>query len=72
MITNPLDVLKTRKQTATVGNPSLVSLARQLYVAEGWRGFLRGAPARAVAMSANSFLMILSYEYVKKWSVKKE
>lgn len=49
-----------------------MALARALYEAEGWRGFFRGAKARAVAMGTNSVLMILSYEYVKIFAQRDE
>ncbi len=68
--TNPLDVLKTRKQTAA-DNPPLMQLARDLFRTEGVRGFFRGAAARAAAMGPNSVLMILSYELVKRYAVKR-
>jgi hypothetical protein len=71
VLTNPLDVLKTRKQTAKTSNPGLMELAKQLYNAEGAMGFFRGGGARAVAMGLNSTLMILSYEFVKKYAEKK-
>ncbi len=37
VVTNPLDVIKTRKQTA-VGNPGLKSVAKELFEKEGVRG----------------------------------
>jgi solute carrier family 25 protein 44 len=67
--TNPLDVLRTRKQTAA-DNPPLFKLARDLFATEGVRGFFRGATARAAAMGPNSVLMIISYELVKRYAAK--
>lgn len=71
--TNPLDVIKTRLQTqkSGVSARSYLQLARELYAAENWRGFFRGATARCSAMAPTSIMMIFSYETVKRFSKKK-
>jgi solute carrier family 25 protein 44 len=71
VVTNPLDVIKTRLQTSTAKEKkSFFSLAKQLYRQEGLKGFLRGSTARMSAMSPTSVMMILSYETVKRLSLK--
>ena len=69
IVTNPLDVCKTRIQTMTA-NRSMLAVAKELYAKEGARGFLRGSSARCAAMAPTSMLMIFSFETVKRMARK--
>ncbi|KAJ3391475.1 hypothetical protein HDU92_009035 [Lobulomyces angularis] len=68
-LTNPLDVIKTRMQTINKGE-SMKQVFYQIYNLDGAGGFYRGVSARMINVAPVSFLMILSYEIVKKMSLK--
>ncbi|PSC69265.1 mitochondrial carrier family [Micractinium conductrix] len=82
--THPIDVVKTRLQVlsnrsggaAAPGEappPRLTAwqVCRQLYVAEGLRGFSRGLGARVATMSTGSAVTWLTYESVKRWLARR-
>lgn len=70
ILTNPLDVIKTRIQVG--GSRSISTVRGRLWEEEG-RGMLKkGLSARMLHVSGNSLLMIVGYETVKRLSVKKE
>lgn len=46
-------------------------VCRQLYVAEGLRGFSRGLGARVATMSTGSAVTWLTYESVKRWLARR-
>ena len=53
IVTNPLEVVRTRWQTSTsrlgsVDRPTVGSIARQIWQSAGWRGFWRGSGARVI------------------------
>ena len=73
LLTTPLDVLKTRLQTAAVEPgqplPSLRSVATKLLSTEGPRGLLRGAVPRMASTALWGTAMVNAYETVKRLSV---
>lgn len=73
LLTNPLDVAKTRLQVMKhegVARANLFSILMDLFKKEGFRGLTRGVQARLTNMIFVSFLMITIYENVKLWSLK--
>ncbi|KAI9346827.1 mitochondrial carrier domain-containing protein [Zopfochytrium polystomum] len=76
VMTNPMDVVKTRVQTQIGGSVSgsefsqLKATVRRLHSQEGWKGFTRGMGARMLNMGPVSVMMIVTYEVVKVLSVK--
>merc|ERR1712137_295643 len=72
-LTNPIDVAKTRIQILDEGPASgprrLVPMMRALYVEAGWRAFTRGLSARIFNSIQVSFLLIVGYEQIKRWSL---
>jgi len=71
--TNPLDVIKTRLQVTDTHagvKPTVWRTIQQLLKEEGIRGFGKGGLARVVSVAPISLLYIISYEQVKKLSVK--
>ena len=70
LVSIPLDVTKTRIQTARVaGRPVLGTLntMRSIYAEEGSAGLRRGLPARLVFMTPAAALSFAFYENYKKW-----
>eukprot|EP01095_Lingulamoeba_sp_RSL-Kostka_P013217 TRINITY_DN5417_c0_g1_i1.p1 TRINITY_DN5417_c0_g1~~TRINITY_DN5417_c0_g1_i1.p1 ORF type:complete len:309 (-),score=55.87 TRINITY_DN5417_c0_g1_i1:36-962(-) len=73
IITNPLDVIKTRIQTLDgQGNKpwNFVSMTKHLYNTEGLRAFKRGIYARILSTINIGTIMVLSYEFIKQISLK--
>jgi len=73
IITNPLDVSKTRLQVTrneSGQKRNLLSILISLVKEEGIHGMMRGVQARMTNMILVSFFMITVYEQVKRLSVK--
>ncbi|KAI9101902.1 mitochondrial carrier domain-containing protein [Phlyctochytrium arcticum] len=77
LVTNPLDVIKTRLQALPSTSTSKSEwgqwrhTAAELIAADGWvKGLSRGIGARCVNMGLTSILMITTYETVKDLSLK--
>ncbi|XP_024531472.1 solute carrier family 25 member 44 [Selaginella moellendorffii] len=72
-LTAPFDTIKTRLQVlSSEGNPTVVGTARQLLQDDGWKGLYRGLVPRFLSMTLWGSAMIISYEYLKRLSVKKD
>ncbi|KAL6043557.1 Solute carrier family 25 member 44 [Balamuthia mandrillaris] len=84
VLTNPLDVVKTRLQVMSLQNlkeqqttmtvkarATVFSTARELWKEEGLWAFKRGITARILAVAPVSFLLITCYEVVKRLSLIK-
>lgn len=67
MLTNPLDVLKTRIQTSAL---PFSTVLKNLLATEGPWGLARGVRARMLSTVPTSTLLIFSYEVVKSLSVR--
>ncbi|WOL03244.1 solute carrier family 25 member 44-like isoform X1 [Canna indica] len=74
IITTPIDTIKTRLQVMNdyEGKPSVIKTTRRLYEEDGWRGFYRGFGPRFLNMSLWGTSMIVTYELIKRLSVKHE
>ncbi|KAL8486069.1 hypothetical protein ACS0TY_022509 [Phlomoides rotata] len=73
VITTPIDTVKTRLQVIDdygVGRPSIMKTVKSLVKEDGWRGFYRGFGPRFVNMSFYGTTMIVTYELIKRLSVK--
>lgn len=73
VVTTPLDTIKTRLQVMeTKGGqkPTIVGTVKQLINEDGWKGFYRGLGPRFLSMSLWGTSMIVTYEYLKRLSVK--
>ncbi|KAI5064051.1 hypothetical protein GOP47_0020721 [Adiantum capillus-veneris] len=73
VITTPLDTIKTRLQVMENKEghkPTIIGTAKQLINEDGWRGFYRGLGPRFLNMSLWGTSMIVTYEYLKRLSVK--
>jgi solute carrier family 25 protein 44 len=70
VLTNPLDVVKTRLQTRAAdgagARPSWAGVARQLLAADGPAGFYRGVAPRMVSTSLWGTCMVTTYEFLKR------
>ncbi|XAR56956.1 Monocyclic monoterpene ketone monooxygenase [Bertholletia excelsa] len=74
IITTPLDTVKTRLQVMDnygVGRPSVIKTTKTLLKEDGWRGFYRGFGPRFLNMSLYGTTMIVTYELIKRLSVKR-
>ncbi|KAJ3045050.1 hypothetical protein HK097_001303 [Rhizophlyctis rosea] len=78
LVTNPMDVIKTRVQTLKVGKEAwegrtqwgmIKEVAKGLARTEGWKGFYRGVGARCVSVGPTSIMLIMTYDIVKRLSV---
>ncbi|GAV71642.1 Mito_carr domain-containing protein [Cephalotus follicularis] len=72
-ITTPLDTVKTRLQVMDnygVGRPSVIKTMKMLLKEDGWWGFYRGFGPRFLNMSLYGTTMIVTYELIKRLSVK--
>eukprot|EP01134_Creolimax_fragrantissima_P002689 CFRG2689T1 len=69
VLTNPLDVLKTRIQTSR-SKLGIIGTAKHLIKTEGIIGFSNGLTARLMNSAPVSILMITVYELVKRLSQK--
>ena len=73
VVTHPMDVLKTRWQTATSEEElksSLKQSCQRLIAEEGYAGMTKGLTARILQSTPVSVLLIVVYELVKKLSLK--
>jgi len=74
VLSNPLDVVRTRYQlqvkSSTAGRATARDAYRSLIATEGYSGLARGLTARITQSSITSSLVILGYEYVKRTSLK--
>ncbi|GER28432.1 mitochondrial substrate carrier family protein [Striga asiatica] len=73
VITTPIDTVKTRLQVIDdygVGRPSVMKTTKALLKEEGWKGFYRGFGPRFLNMSFYGTTMIVTYELIKRLSLK--
>ncbi|XP_060197506.1 uncharacterized protein LOC132626604 [Lycium barbarum] len=73
VITTPIDTIKTRLQVIDdygVGRPSVLKTTKALLREDGWKGFYRGFGPRFLNMSFYGTTMIVTYEIIKRLSVK--
>ncbi|CAL5184231.1 unnamed protein product [Lathyrus oleraceus] len=73
VITTPIDTVKTRLQVMDnygSGRPSVPKTARTLLNEDGWWGFYRGFGPRFLNMSLYGTTMIVTYELIKRLSVR--
>ncbi|KAJ0034088.1 hypothetical protein Pint_24252 [Pistacia integerrima] len=73
VITTPIDTIKTRLQVMDnfgVGRPSVLKTTKTLLKEDGWWGFYRGFGPRFLNMSLYGTTMIVTYELIKRLSVK--
>ncbi|XP_077218382.1 uncharacterized protein LOC143852708 [Tasmannia lanceolata] len=73
VITTPVDTIKTRLQVMDnygAGRPSVIKTTKKLLREDGWRGFYRGFGPRFLNMSLWGTSMIVTYELIKRLSVK--
>ncbi|XP_042516419.1 solute carrier family 25 member 44-like isoform X2 [Macadamia integrifolia] len=73
VLTTPIDTIKTRLQVLDnygVGRPSVMKTTKALLQEDGWRGFYRGFGPRFLNMSLYGTSMIVTYELIKRLSVK--
>lgn len=70
LITNPLDVVRARLQVQRLD--SFTGTFHTLWKEEGLGIFTKGLSARLVQSVAFSFMIILGYETIKRWSVNEE
>jgi solute carrier family 25 protein 44 len=75
LLTNPLDVIKTRLQVLETANwnkaaqgSRVVAVVKALVAEEGMRGFGKGLGARLASSSVVSLFIITTYEGVKRLS----
>ncbi|CAK9170795.1 unnamed protein product [Ilex paraguariensis] len=74
VVTTPIDTVKTRLQVIDdygAGRPSVIRTAKTLLKEDGWRGFYRGFGPRFLNMSLYGTTMIVTYELIKRLSIKK-
>lgn len=76
ILTNPLDVVKTRLQVASRQRsgqqPSFRAIALQLLAEEGANGLLRGVAPRITSTALWSTCMVTTYEFLKRTCLKPE
>ncbi|XP_021752673.1 solute carrier family 25 member 44-like [Chenopodium quinoa] len=73
VITTPIDTVKTRLQVMDNygdGRPSVIKTTKALLKEDGWWGFYRGFGPRFLNMSLYGTTMIVTYELIKRLSVK--
>eukprot|EP00887_Chlorella_sp_A99_P006629 scaffold3.g6629.t1 len=70
LVTNPLDVAKTRLQTAAAAGggarPTWAGVVRQLYATHGAAGFYRGVQPRMLSSAMWGTAMVSAYELLKR------
>ncbi|XP_043224253.1 solute carrier family 25 member 44-like isoform X1 [Amphibalanus amphitrite] len=69
-LTNPLDCVRARYQIQRAG--TLPETVGALWMEERWRIFTKGLSARLLSSVTFSFMVVLGYESVKRWSVHDE
>lgn len=67
-LTNPLDVIRARKQVEKTSKP-YAQIIRDVRSSRGYTGFLRGCIPRMMTMSPSVTLMFSGYELFKRASV---
>ncbi|MQL73757.1 hypothetical protein Taro_006127 [Colocasia esculenta] len=75
LITTPIDTVKTRLQVMDgygTGRPSVMKTTKLLLQEDGWVGFYRGFGARFLNMSLWGTSMIVTYELIKRLSLKRD
>ncbi|XP_068663762.1 uncharacterized protein [Aristolochia californica] len=75
VITTPIDTIKTRLQVMDnygEGRPSVIKTTKRLLAEDGWKGFYRGFGPRFLNMSLWGTSMIVTYELIKRLSVKQD
>ncbi|XP_068660531.1 uncharacterized protein [Aristolochia californica] len=75
VITTPIDTIKTRLQVMdNYGDrrPSVLKTTKRLLAEDGWKGFYRGFGPRFLNMSLWGTSMIVTYELIKRLSVKQD
>lgn len=73
IITTPMDTIKTRLQVMDnygSGRPSVLKTTKTLLKEDGWWGFYRGFGPRFLNMSLYGTTMIVTYELIKRLSIK--
>lgn len=73
IITTPLDTIKTRLQVIEGKGghkPTIRDTVKQLMNEDGWKGFYRGLVPRFLSMSLSGTSMIVTYEFLKRLSLK--
>eukprot|EP01018_Ginkgo_biloba_P009376 Gb_30250 [translate_table: standard] len=73
VLTTPLDTVKTRLQVMDnygEGRPTIAKTVQQLLKEDGWKGFYRGFGPRFLNMSLWGTSMVVTYEIIKRLSVK--
>ncbi|KAL4643268.1 hypothetical protein ACB092_02G080900 [Castanea dentata] len=73
VITTPIDTVKTRLQVMDnfgAGRPTVLKTVRTLLKEDGWQGFYRGFGPRFLNMSLYGTTMIVTYELIKRLSVR--
>lgn len=65
-LTNPIDVVKTSIQTKGPNAAQTITAAvREIYAAEGWRGFVRGMVPRVIRVGPNTAVTVSFFELFK-------
>lgn len=77
VLTNPLDVVKTRLQTAKTNpadgaRPTWRSIASNLFKTDGLSGFFRGVVPRMISTSIWGTAMVTTYEFLKRMCALEE
>ncbi|XP_022084594.1 solute carrier family 25 member 44-like isoform X2 [Acanthaster planci] len=70
VITNPMDIVRTRLQVT--GGTSILGTFRRLLQEEGISGFKKGLSARLLSTIPAGFVIAVSYETLKRLSIKPE
>ncbi|XP_038068981.1 solute carrier family 25 member 44-like [Patiria miniata] len=70
ILTNPMDIVRTRLQVT--GGDSILGAFRRLHQEEGISGFKKGLSARLLSSVPAGVVMAVSYEILKRLSVKPE
>lgn len=73
VITTPIDTIKTRLQVMDnygAGRPTVMKTAKTLLKKDGWWGFYRGFGPRFLNMSLYGTTMIVTYELIKRLSIR--
>ncbi|PIK46144.1 putative solute carrier family 25 member 44 [Apostichopus japonicus] len=66
ILTNPMDIIRTRLQVT--GGRSITRTFSKLMQEEGAKGLTKGLTARVLSTIPNSFVMMVGYETIKKFS----
>ncbi|XP_077996849.1 solute carrier family 25 member 44-like [Glandiceps talaboti] len=69
-LTNPMDIIRTRLQVS--GGKSIIDTAVNLIRQEGFKGLTKGMTARYLSSAPASLIIIVSYETLKRISLKQE